>query len=242
MIVKSLIIALVVTQLAIMATTIYLHRAASHHSLRLSRPTEFGFRLLLWLTTGINRQQWVGVHRRHHAYTDLEGDPHSPVQMGYWRVQLLNFFYYRKAANDRISIERYTRDLPMDHLDRVLFRHTTIGLGVGVGVLIVLFGPEVAVLTAIFHLVMYISLSSAINAIGHTYGKRPFANLATNNQWLALITFGEGLHNNHHALPTSARLSLGRGQIDLGWYVITLMRLCRLTTVRTLSKPTPHPA
>jgi stearoyl-CoA desaturase (delta-9 desaturase) len=229
-------VAFIITQAAILATTVYLHRALSHKALRLSPSVDFAFRLLLWVTTGINRQDWVGVHRRHHAYTDIEGDPHSPVLMGYWKVQLLNLFYYRRAAKVRLSIEKYTKDLQPDFWDRNVFSRAIVGLGIGVALLIAVFGVVPGLIIAALHLVLYIGLSAAINAIGHSFGKRPFPNFATNNQWLALITFGEGLHNNHHALPTSARLADKSYQIDPGWYVIRFLSYLGLAKVRTLSK------
>jgi stearoyl-CoA desaturase (delta-9 desaturase) len=232
----DILVAFVITQAAILATTVYLHRALSHKALKLSPSVDFAFRLLLWITTGINRQDWVGVHRRHHAYTDIEGDPHSPVLMGYWQVQLLNLFYYRRAAKERVSINKYTKDLPADFWDKNVFSRAIVGLAIGVALLIAVFGVVPGLIIAGLHLVMYIGLSAAINAIGHSFGKRPFPNFATNNQWLALLTFGEGLHNNHHALPTSARLAAQARQVDPGWLVIRLLNYLGLATVRTLSK------
>ncbi len=225
-----------ITQVAIIATTVYLHRSLSHRALRLSPAVEMCFRSILWLTTGIKRQEWVGIHRLHHAYTDVEGDPHSPVIEGYWRIQLLNVVYYRRAAKRRASIQRYTRDLPLDWLDRNVFSRSLAGLAIGIALLVLLFGPVMGALIALLHLCFYLTLSGAINAIGHTFGKRPFDNLATNNQWLALLTFGEGLHNNHHELPTSAKLSTSRSQVDPGWYFILLLRRLGLAKVRMLRR------
>lgn len=225
-----------ITQVAIVATTVYLHRSLSHRALRLSTPVELCFRTILWLTTGIRRQEWVGIHRLHHAYTDVEGDPHSPVIEGYWKIQLLNVVYYRRAAKQKEAIQRYTRDLPIDWLDRNVFSRSLVGLAIGIALLVFLFGPEMGALIALLHLCFYLSLSAAVNAVGHTFGKRPFENLATNNQWLALLTFGEGLHNNHHELPTSAKLATKRSQIDPGWYLIAILRRLRLAKVRTLKR------
>jgi stearoyl-CoA desaturase (delta-9 desaturase) len=85
---------------------------------------------------------------------------------------------------------------------------------------------------AAVHTVAYLLLNAAINAVGHTWGRRPYANGATNNQWLALLTAGEGLHNNHHAAPTSARLALAKGEVDPAWPLIALLRRVRWATVR----------
>ena len=79
---------------------------------------------------------------------------------------------------------------------------------------------------------VYLSISAAVNAVGHTVGKRPYDNLATNNQWLAWISGGEGLHNNHHAAPTSARFALAPGQTDPGWWLIRLLLKTNQAEVR----------
>ncbi len=86
-----------------------------------------------------------------------------------------------------------------------------------------MFGPWLGLLAAAVHAVAYLMLNAAVNAVGHTWGSRPHDNLATNSQLLALVTCGEGLHNNHHAAPTSARLALERGQIDPGWWAVRLL-------------------
>ena len=90
----------------------------------------------------------------------------------------------------------------------------------------------VGFLAAGMHAVMYVMLSGAINAVGHRFGKQPYSNSATNGQLLALATGGEGLHNNHHAAPTSARFSLRRGEFDPGWWVVRALVAVRLAHVR----------
>ena len=83
----------ILTQIATFTTSIYLHRALSHRALSLRPWVELLFRLALWLVTGVSRQEWVAVHRKHHTYTDREGDPHSPLLLGFWKVQLWNVYY-----------------------------------------------------------------------------------------------------------------------------------------------------
>jgi stearoyl-CoA desaturase (delta-9 desaturase) len=232
----ALIFAFLVTQLSILLTTVYLHRSLSHKAVKFAPWVEIVLRALLWLTTGIQRREWVGVHRIHHAHTDVQGDPHSPVVESYWKIQLFNLLYYRRAAKNREAIERYTKDLPADRWDRYLFSHSYLGLGLGIALLVAIFGVELALVIAVVHLVLYLTLSAAVNAIGHRFGKKPFQNLATNNQWLAFLTFGEGLHNNHHEMPTAANLAFVRPQIDLGWYVIRFLELAHVAKVRTLKR------
>ncbi|MGH8999518.1 MAG: fatty acid desaturase, partial [Acidimicrobiia bacterium] len=200
----ALIAAVVLTQLATFATTVYLHRALAHRAITVHPGVALVFRFYLWVATGIAPRAWVAVHRKHHAFSDTPQDPHSPVVLGFWRVQLGNIKLYRDCIRDGVTVNKYTRDLPPDRLDRAVFDHAVPGLVLGIGLLISTLGVWTGLLAAGAHAVLYVGTSAAINAVGHTFGKRPYENLATNNQWLALISAGEGLHNNHHAAPTSA--------------------------------------
>src|SRR5436309_14347330 len=114
----SLAIAVALTQVATFSTTIYLHRCATHRALTLHPAVAWLFRFALWITTGLSRKEWVAVHRKHHAFTDEDGDPHSPRLKGFWAVQLGNVFYYVREAHNRETIERYVRDIKIDRWDR----------------------------------------------------------------------------------------------------------------------------
>ena len=241
--VASVVTALLVVQLATLVTTVYLHRALSHRALTLAPAATMVCRVLLWITTGIRPRQWVAVHRKHHAFTDEEGDPHSPLLEGFAMVQFGNVVLYRAAlrADDGAIVDRYAKDLPPDEWDRRLFDRPFIGLTIGIVLLCLVLGPAWGLFAAVLHTVTYLLINAAINAIGHWRGSRPHANGATNNQWLALLTMGEGLHNNHHAAPTSARLALQRGELDPAWPVIRLLERMgqaeiRLDRERVLSR------
>jgi stearoyl-CoA desaturase (delta-9 desaturase) len=225
---------LVVTQIAMFATTVYLHRGITHRALTVHPLLAFLCRFTLWITTGMRPREWAAVHRRHHAATDTPEDPHSPVQSGFWRVQLTNAAMYRRVARDGETVDKYARDIPADRWDRLLFDHAWLGLGVGIAILIALLGPWLGLLAALVHAVAYLGLSGAVNAVGHTVGRRPNANSATNGILLALFTCGEGLHNNHHDRPTSPRFSRRWSQIDLAWWGIRLLTWVRLVRLRTL--------
>jgi stearoyl-CoA desaturase (delta-9 desaturase) len=230
--VAALVAAVLVSQFATLLTTIYLHRSLSHRALTLKPVVAFAVRALLWMTTGIRARQWVAVHRKHHAFTDIPGDPHSPILEGFAMVQFANVALYRRALSDGSLVRRYARDLPPDRWDTVLFDRPWLGLGIGIALLCVVLGPSAGLLAAGLHTVLYLALNAAINAVGHWSGSQPHDNRARNNQWLALITFGEGLHNNHHAAPTSAILALAKGEFDPAWPVIRLLQRCRLATLR----------
>ena len=199
--------AFVVTQIAIFTTTIYLHRALTHKGVTFKAPVNGAFKFITWLTTGIRPRQWVAVHRKHHAHTDTEEDPHSPAILGWWTVQLKNVFLYRAAAGDPAVVNKYAKDLPETRWDRAIFNHALLGLGLLTGILMLILGIVPGLIAAGLHFVMYLGLSGSVNGPGHHFGRKTFPdNSATNLRWLTLLTAGEGLHNHHHAarrLPAS---------------------------------------
>ena len=216
-----LVAAAVLIQIAVFSTTIYLHRTATHKALTMSPGLEWAFKFALWLTTGIETREWVAVHRKHHAFTDEEGDPHSPALKGFWRVQLGNVYYYMKEVKTTDVVERYARDLKEGWWDKHVFRYGLLGLGVGTLALCLLIGVWWGLLAAAIHAVMYVFvLSSSINGLCHHVGYKNFDNTATNLRFLALLTGGEGLHNNHHGYPRSPKFSFKASEIDPAWPII----------------------
>jgi len=229
----TLVSAMTVTQIAVFSTTIYLHRTATHKSLELHPMVAWFFRLTLWITTGISAKEWVAVHRKHHAFTDEEGDPHSPKLKGFWSVQLGNVFHYIKEARSEGVVERYARDVRDDVWDRLFFNYGLFGVSFGTVVLCLGMGLWQGLVVAGIHAVMYVFvLSSSVNGLCHHVGYRNFDNTATNIKIIALLTAGEGLHNNHHAYQSSPKFSWKPGEIDPAWPVIKLLTTLRLAHVR----------
>lgn len=219
-------------ELAILVTTVYLHRGMTHRALTMHPAAAFPLRVILWVTTGIRPREWAGVHRRHHAAIDTVDDPHSPAVLGTSRVLFTNILMYRKAAKNPVLVDRYTHDIPRTRLDRIVFDRETLGPLLGLALLWFIFGWQIAVFAVAFHIVFYVGLNGAVNSIGHTFGTRPADNSGTNGRVLALLTVGEGLHNNHHAVPTAARLSFISGQIDPAWWFIRGLERVHLVTLR----------
>jgi stearoyl-CoA desaturase (delta-9 desaturase) len=139
-------------------------------------------------------------------------------------VQLTNPGLYRRVARDDAQVEKYARDLAPTRADRLFFDRALLGLGLGITILVFVIGWQATLVAVPVHVVGYLGLSGAVNAVAHTFGRRPYATSATNVQWLAFLTAGEGLHNNHHAAPTSARFSLGRLEFDPAWWAIKTFR------------------
>ncbi len=221
----------IIIQVAVFSTTIYLHRTATHKALVVHPAVEWLFKFALWLTTGILTKEWVAVHRKHHAFTDEEGDPHSPALEGFWKVQLGNVFYYMRELRTSDVVERYARDIKDGWWDRHVFSRGMLGLVIGTTALCAVLGIGWGLLAAAVHALMYVFvLSSSINGLCHHVGYKNFDNTATNIRLIALLTGGEGLHNNHHGYPRSPKFSFRPSEFDPAWPVIKLLILLGLAT------------
>ena len=226
------VVAIALTQVAVIATSIYLHRALAHRALRLHPFADVAFRTALWLTTGQSRQQWVAVHRKHHTFTDREGDPHSPHLVGFWRVQLFNVAYYMREARNPVTLETFAPDLRPDRLDRLLFSHGLLGLGIGLSLLCALIGFWPGLVAGLMHAGLFVFvLAPLINALGHWRGTKNFQNSAYNCRLLAWVTGGESLHNNHHAHPRSPKFSVRRSEFDPSWTIIRSLAAAGLLVI-----------
>ena len=231
--VLTLIVAFSILQVAAFCTTIHLHRSATHKALVLHPVVEWMMKLMLWLTTGQCTKEWVAVHRKHHQYTDKEGDPHSPKIEGFWHVQLGNVFYYVREIKKTDVVVRYASDIKEGWWDHHVWNRGLLGIGVGIVILCLIAGPVIglwwALAAAGIHTVLYVFvLTSSINGLCHTKGYRNFDNTATNIRLLALLTGGEGLHNNHHGYPRSPKFSWKVSEFDPAWPLIKLLILMRL--------------
>ncbi len=212
------VITLAILQASVFCTTIYLHRAKTHRGLELHPIVGFLMHVELSIFTGVVPREWAAVHRKHHHFSDEEGDPHSPYIYGMWTVLFGNYFLYKRQATDAAVVRKYTPDWKDDAIDKLPIQHYW-GL-IGLAIFMLMFGVWWGVAAWVTHAVLYVLLNSAINSVCHMVGYRNFANKATNLQWIAFLTAGEGLHNNHHQYPTSSRFSVRGREIDPAWAVI----------------------
>ena len=236
-------VALVLTHITIASVTIFLHRHQAHRALDLHPAVSHFFRLWLWLTTGMLTKEWAAVHRKHHAKCDTPEDPHSPQILGINRVLWGGVFLYVKEANRPDTLARYGQGTPDDWLERNLYtRFKLLGLTL-MGVSdIVLFGifPGVLILAVQIVWIPFWA-AGAINGIGHYWGYRHWAtpDASTNIVPWGLLIGGEELHNNHHAYPTSAKLSCKWYELDIGWLYIRTLEVLGLARVKHVA-PRPH--
>jgi len=224
--------------LTLLSVTVYLHRAQAHRSVELHPALAHAFRFWLWLTTGMNTKEWVSVHRKHHARCEGPEDPHSPQVHGLGKVLREGAELYREAAASEGITEKFGHGTPADRIERLLYsRHPYLGVALLALVEFVLFGLAGIAVFAIQMLCIPVLAAGVINGLGHFWGYRNFEtdDAATNITPLAAIVCGEELHNNHHAYPSSARFSLRRWELDLGWGYIRLFSLLGLARVRRVA-------
>lgn len=237
-----LLLTLAMTHLTIASVTIYLHRHQAHRALDLHPLVAHGFRVWLWLTTGMVTREWAAIHRKHHARCETADDPHSPQILGINRVLWAGVFLYVKESRNRETLDRYGRGTPDDWIERHVYTPwSKLGIGIMLLIDVVLFGVLAGSLIWVTQM-LWIPFWAAgvINGLGHFWGYRNFssADASTNLMPWGVLIGGEELHNNHHAFATSARLSSRWYELDIGWLYICLLSLCGLARVK---KVAPRP-
>ncbi|HYB65620.1 MAG TPA: fatty acid desaturase [Steroidobacteraceae bacterium] len=225
-----------------LGVTLYLHRDQSHGGLILHPALRHLFRFWLWFSSGAITREWVAVHRKHHAFADQPGDPHSPVIFGLRRVLFEGFELYRAAGSDPETLRNYGRGTPDDWLERHVYsRYAYAGIVLFVIGHLALFGVPGIIMIAVHLSAQPFFAGGVINGLGHAVGYRSFEmpSTATNLVPWGLLLGGEELHNNHHAFPRSARFAAQRWEIDIGWVWIRLFSALGLARVRWVA-PRPH--
>ncbi len=234
-------VTVVMVQVSMMAVTLYLHRDQAHRSLDLHPALRHFFRFWIWCTSGMLTREWVAVHRKHHAFCETDGDPHSPKIFGLKKVLLEGAELYQEEARNPDTLAKFGRGTPDDWLEKNLYLRFPHG-GIVLMVLtdLLLFGVPGIIIIAAQMAAMPVFAAGVINGLGHHSGYRNFEcdDAATNLVPWGFLIGGEELHNNHHAFPTSAKFSVRRWEFDIGWLYICLFRSVGLARVR---KVAPRP-
>jgi stearoyl-CoA desaturase (delta-9 desaturase) len=225
--------------------TVGFHRLLTHRSFKCSRLLRAGFAALGSAAAEGPVIDWVATHRKHHQYSDEEGDPHSPhvghgsgwtgAIRGLVHAHLGWVFTDMEVADER----RYAKDLLADPLirfvDQTFVLWVVAGLGAAFGLGVALTGTVQGGLTALLwggaaRIFLMHHATFSINSLCHYFGKQDYdtGDESRNLAWLAIPTWGEAWHNNHHAFPTSYRHGLSRRQVDVSAAIIRLLELSGL--------------
>jgi len=174
---------------------------------------------------------WVGTHRIHHQNTDKDGDPHSPRDGGFW-AHMGWIITGRALHNNAPGLLPYVPDLRKDKFHTWISKWHWVPVAVLAGALFALGGWKYVMWGIFFRTVIGLHATWLVNSATHIWGSRRFAtsDTSTNNFWVAMLTFGEGWHNNHHAHPQSARHGLAWYEFDLNWYEICMLRVLHLAS------------
>jgi stearoyl-CoA desaturase (delta-9 desaturase) len=229
---------LIMLQITMMAVTLYLHRDQAHRAIDLHPALRQFFRFWVWCTSAQITREWVAVHRKHHAFCEVEGDPHSPVVFGIRKVLLQGAELYQDEKNKPETIEKFGRGTPDDWIERKIYlRFPNGGIVLLVLTCLLLFGVPGITVIAIVLGSMPVFAAGVINGLGHHTGYRNFEtdDASTNIVPWGFFIGGEELHNNHHAFPTSAKFSVRKWEFDIGWMYICLLRPLRLVKVNRVA-------
>ena len=215
------------------------HRLLTHRGYKTPKLVEYFLTVCGTLALEGGPIQWVVTHRIHHAHTDRAGDPHTPRDGGWWAH--MGWILTGTAQQyNRKMIARYAPDLVQDRFHVWLNRLYWLPLVV-LGLALLALGGWSYLMWAIFFRVTFnLHATWLVNSATHMWGTRRFKTRddSTNNWWVALLTFGEGWHNNHHAHPTSARHGLTWYELDITWLQIRFLQLIGIARSVKVAKTT----
>ncbi len=201
------------------------HRLHTHRGFKTYKPLEYFLAICGTLTLEGGPIFWVATHRLHHQYSDETEDPHTPRVSGFWAH--MGWILFGDAHhNDTARMGRYAPDLSKDPFYRWLTTYHWVPL-TALGFTLLAIGGWGLVNWAIFlRVVVGLHATWLVNSATHLWGRRRFATKddSRNTWWVALLTFGEGWHNNHHAHPTSARHGLAWYELDPTWIALKGLR------------------
>jgi stearoyl-CoA desaturase (delta-9 desaturase) len=224
-----------------LCVALYLHRSATHEGVVFHPAVTHFMRFWLWLTTSVVTKEWVACHRKHHAFSDREGDPHSPVQEGLLQIVFGGVFFYHEACKDEEMLEKYGKGCPTDWVEREFYTGRHWWGIVAMFILdVALFGPIWGVFAWVCMAIWLPIFGNVINGVGHALGYRNFATKDESHNIIPLGIWivGEELHNNHHADPRSACFRAKWYEFDIGWAYIKVLswfKLAKVIYARSLS-------
>ena len=205
------------------------HRLLTHRAYKVPKPVEYFLAICGTLALEGGPIQWVVTHRIHHAHADRAGDPHTPRDGGWW-AHVGWILWGTAQDHEAETIAHYAPDLVKEPFYQWLNRFYYIPLLL-VGIALFVFGGWGVLLWGVFlRLTIALHATWLVNSATHLWGRRRFEtdDDSRNSWWVALLSFGEGWHNNHHAHPTSARHGVRWYEFDMNWLGIRVLQLLGL--------------
>jgi stearoyl-CoA desaturase (delta-9 desaturase) len=218
------------------------HRLHTHRSYKLPRLLEYFLAVCATLTLEGGPIFWVATHRIHHQYSDKPGDPHSPRDGAWWSHIGWLLVGDSKHSNTKL-MSKYAPDLAKDPFYVWLNNYHWVTILVLAAVLYTIGGLPMMLWGTCLRVVVGLHATWLVNSATHMWGGRRFNTRddSRNNLFVALISFGEGWHNNHHAHPTSARHGLAWYELDLSWIQISILKFFGIAkSIRVAKVNTPH--
>jgi stearoyl-CoA desaturase (delta-9 desaturase) len=207
------------------------HRLHTHRSFKVPTWLDYTFAVCGALTLEGGPIAWVATHRIHHQKSDQFGDPHSPRD-GAWWAHVGWLIFGKTNHNNTVAMSKYAPDLAKQRFYVWLTNYHWVPMIVLSLVLLAVGGVPLFLWGVFLRVVFGLHATWLVNSATHMWGSRRFNTRddSRNNWWVALITFGEGWHNNHHAHPTSARHGLAWYEFDPSWLLLKVLSKCGLAT------------
>jgi sn-1 stearoyl-lipid 9-desaturase len=207
------------------------HRLLTHRSYKTPKWVEYFLTICATLTLEGGPIFWVATHRMHHQFSDHEGDPHSPRD-GKWWAHMGWILLGRSMHHDTQTLARYVPDLAKDKFHVWITKYNYLPVIALAIVLFAIGGLPFLTWGIFLRTVVGLHATWLVNSATHSWGSRRFVtrDLSTNSWWVALLTWGEGWHNNHHAHPVSARHGFKWYEIDFNWYGIWALQKLKLAS------------
>jgi stearoyl-CoA desaturase (delta-9 desaturase) len=197
------------------------HRYFSHRAFKTSRAFQFALALVGTSATQKGPLWWASTHRQHHKYSDTAEDPHSPTVRGFWHAHIGWWFGHDHEQTDLEWVTDWRRFPELRFLDR----HYHLGVFACMLLCTALRGFDGFLWGYVVSTFALTHATFAINSVAHVLGSRRYetSDTSRNNWWLALLTFGEGWHNNHHRSMSSARQGFAWWEVDITFYVLQVL-------------------
>jgi stearoyl-CoA desaturase (delta-9 desaturase) len=231
-----------VTHITITAMSLSFHRHHTHKGVVINPWIDMPMQVWLWFVTSMSKVDWVSVHIYHHAHSDQEKDPHSPLHKGLIHALFLGVFDYTKGKS-LPEVQRIQKTIKTNRLEAYIHNHSFTGPFIMTAIAIVLFGPIWGGVIAVLNfLVSPIFAVGGVNAIAHWWGYRN--HVTTDNSRnigflfpLNFLTCGELDHNNHHAHMKSCSFRHRWYEFDVGYFYLKIMSWCRLVELKSVYNP-----